>query len=364
VDGVGDVMGSLRDQIPVREGTRAGVTTAGPGESTYLDYDEQIAEHACRWLEEAAGQEQPPWVLFVSFVCPHPPFVAPPELYDLYPLDQIPMPVQYAQEERPMHPAIADLRRTMQYDQPFSEEEVRRVTAAYYGACTHLDLQVGKVLEALQQNGFDDQTRIIYTSDHGENMGCRGLWGKFTMYEESVGVPFIMAGADVPTGEVCHDLVSLVDCHPTILDAVGLEPEATDVPGQSLWPIAAGQAANRVAFSEYHAVGSRGASYMLRKGSHKLIHYVEDPPQLFDLAADPLETVDLAADAQNEELLESMRQELAQVVDVEAADARAKADQEALVNSHGGREAVLERGTFVNSPAPGETPTFRSPTDD
>ncbi len=364
VDGVGDVMGSLRDQIPVREGTRAGVTTAGPGESTYLDYDEQIAEHACRWLEEAAGQEQPPWVLFVSFVCPHPPFVAPPELYDLYPLDQIPMPVQYAQEERPMHPAIADLRRTMQYDQPFSEEEVRRVTAAYYGACTHLDLQVGKVLQALQQNGFDDQTRIIYTSDHGENMGCRGLWGKFTMYEESVGVPFIMAGADVPTGEVCHDLVSLVDCHPTILDAVGLEPEATDVPGQSLWPIAAGQAANRVAFSEYHAVGSRGASYMLRKGSHKLIHYVEDPPQLFDLAADPLETVDLAADAQNEELLTSMREELAQVVDVEAADARAKADQETLVNSHGGREAVLERGTFVNSPAPGETPTFRSPTDD
>ena len=103
---------------------------------------------------------------------------------------------------------------------------------------------------------------------------------------------------------------------------------------------------------------------MLRKGSHKLIHYVEDPPQLFDLEADPLETVDLAADVQNEGLLSSLRQELSQVVDVDAADARAKADQETLVNSHGGREAVLERGTFVNSPAPGETPTFRSPTDD
>ena len=102
---------------------------------------------------------------------------------------------------------------------------------------------------------------------------------------------------------------------------------------------------------------------MLRKGSYKLIHYVEDPPQLLDLEADPLETVDLAANDQNEELLASMRQELGQVVDVDAADARAKADQETLVNSHGGREAVLERGTFVNSPAPGETPTFRSSTE-
>ena len=120
VDGIGDVMGSIRESIPVREGTRAGVTTAGPGESTYLDYDEQIAEHACNWLQRAAGEEQPPWVLFVSFVCPHPPFVAPPELYDLYPLDQISMPVQYGMDERPMHPAIADLRRTMQYDEIFT----------------------------------------------------------------------------------------------------------------------------------------------------------------------------------------------------------------------------------------------------
>ena len=102
---------------------------------------------------------------------------------------------------------------------------------------------------------------------------------------------------------------------------------------------------------------------MLRKGSYKLIHYVEDPPQLFDLETDPLETVDLAADVQNEGLLAGLRQELSLVVDVDAADARAKADQEALVNSYGGREAVLERGTFVNSPAPGEKPAFRSPTE-
>ena len=103
---------------------------------------------------------------------------------------------------------------------------------------------------------------------------------------------------------------------------------------------------------------------MLRQWSHKLIHYTEDPPQLFDLAADPLETNDLAAEPEQAELLESLRQELSRVVEVEGADARAKTDQANLVEKHGGREAVLERGTFVNSPAPGETPTFRSSTKD
>ena len=102
---------------------------------------------------------------------------------------------------------------------------------------------------------------------------------------------------------------------------------------------------------------------MLRKGPHKMVHYIEDAPQLFDLEADPLETVDLAADDQHAELLGTLQQQLCQLVDVEAADARAKADQNALVDKYGGREAVLQRGTFVNSPAPGEKPTFRSPTE-
>ena len=77
-----------------------------------------------------------------------------------------------------------------------------------------------------------------------------------------------------------------------------------------------------------------------------------------------METNDLAAEPEQAELLESLRQELSRVVDVEGADARAKTDQANLVEKHGGREAVLERGTFVNSPAPGETPTFRSSTKD
>ncbi len=365
VDGIGDVMGSIRENPPTRNGARAGVTSAGPGDSTYLQYDADIAERSCQWLREAAERQQAadetkPWVLFSSFVCPHPPFIAPQELYDLYPLDQIPLPVQNRPGEQPMHPAIARLRQSMQYDGPFTEEEVRRVTAAYYGACTYLDQQIGRVLATLEETGLAANTRIVYTSDHGESMGRRGLWGKFTLYEESAAVPLIVAGPGVPQGQVSNDTVSLVDCYQTICEAVGVEPNDDDkqLPGSSLWPIANGACYNRPVFSEYHAVASTSASYMLRQGRYKYIHYVGEPPQLFDLDADPLEVNDLSDSAEHRAVLEEFKSKLYGMLGPEAVDAQAKADQQALVDQYGGREAVLQRGTFINSPAPGETPVF------
>ncbi len=361
VDGVGDVMGSIRDELPLRDGTRTGVTGAGPGESTYLSYDEDIAAKSCQWLREAAdGSNDKPWLLFVGFVCPHPPFIAPPELYDLYPLDKIPIPVQNRIEDQPQHPALANIRHALQYAEPFSDEEIKRVTAAYYGACTHLDRQIGKVLDALNDTGLADSTRVIYTSDHGESMGRRGLWGKFTMYEESVAVPFMMSGPDVPVGQVSKDVISLVDCYQTFLDGLGVElnDEEKRLPGRSLWPIAQGKLCERIALSEYHAVASKGGSYMIRKGKFKYIYYVGYDPQLFDLDADPLETNDLSASDEHQTVRANLESELRKILDPKSVDARAKTDQQALVDKHGGRDEVLRRGTFVNSPVPGETPTF------
>ncbi len=369
VDGIGDVMGSLRDRLPIRNGARQGILEAGPGKSTYLDYDEEIAERTCRWLHDAA-KRQPvdpsakPWVLFTSFVCPHPPFVAPPELYDLYPLDDIPLPVQNRRDEQPMHPALERLRRVMQYDEPFSEEQVKRVTAAYYGTCTHLDRQIGKVLHTLDETGLAENTRIIYTSDHGESMGRRGLWGKFTMYEESAAIPFIVAGPDLPKGQNSKEIISLVDCYQTILEAVGIAPAETerDLPGTSLWPIAQGESRDRIAFSEYHAVGSHNASYMIRDQRYKYVHYVGLQPQLFDLEADPQEINDLAGSIEHQSVLRECERKLRHIIDPEEVDARAKADQQTLIEKHGGSEQVLQRGTFINSPVPGETPVFHSGT--
>ncbi len=363
VDGIGDVMGSVRESPPVRQGTRNGILEAGPGNSTYLEYDIDIANRACRWLQEAAASpDDKPWVLFVSFVCPHPPFIAPPELFDLYPLEDITLPVQNRPDERPQHRALDDLRDIMQYTEPFTEEQIRQVTAAYYGTCTHLDKQIGKVLQALSDTGLSEETRIIYTSDHGESMGRRGLWGKFTMYEESAAIPFVLAGPDVPQGKSSSTVVSLVDCYQTILEAVGVEPtpDEQELPGRSLWPIAQGEESARIAFSEYHAVGSKNAVFMVRDDQYKYVHYVDDQPQLFDLRNDPQELENLADSTNHQSARSTMESKLRDIVDPEVVDEQAKQDQHALIEKHGGRQKVLEKGTFINSPAPGETPRFHS----
>ena len=105
------------------------------------------------------------------------------------------MPKLYAREARPRHPYLEDYRNSFCYDDYFeSEADVKRALAGYFGLVSYLDENIGKVLHALEETGLAAGTRIMYTSDHGDNLGARGLWGKSTMYEEIVGVPLILAG--------------------------------------------------------------------------------------------------------------------------------------------------------------------------
>jgi choline-sulfatase len=297
-------------------------------------------------------------VLFVSFVCPHPPYLAPQRLFDLYPLDQIPLPPQCRPEEYPEHPALVRMREQFGYGD-FDEPTLRKAIAAYLGACTYLDERIGEVLAGLEAAGQAGNTRILYTSDHGENLGARGLWGKFTMYEESAGIPLLLNGPDVPAGQVVETPVSLVDCFPTILECVGAEPapEDRELPGTSLWQVAR-EGGDRTAFSEYHALHSRNAVYLVRHGRYKYIRYVGEPPQLFDLESDPDELRDLALLPEYAAIAVQFEGRLRAIVDPERVDARAKEDQHRRIEEFGGREAVIRRGTFDNSPVPGEAPAF------
>lgn len=97
---------------------------------------------------------------------------------------------------------------------------------------------------------------------------------------------------------------------------------------------------------------------MIRQGRYKYVHYVDAPPQLFDLQCDPQEVVDLAANSELATIREQMESTLRDLLDPLAVDAMAKQDQGDLIDRHGGRESVLSRGTFVNSPVPGEDPTY------
>ena len=360
VDGIGDLLSCVRDDPP-RRNARRGVLAAGPGDSTYLAYDERNAANAIEWLRGHAGATEP-WVLFLSFVCPHPPYIGPQAWYRRYRDGATPLPPQWQPQQWPRHPAIAHFRHFFHEDEPFTEAELRNLGAAYYAACSHLDAQIGRVLGALAGLGLTDDTRVMYTSDHGESLGARGLTGKFTLYDESAAVPLILAGPDVPAGCSVATPASLVDCYPTVVSAVGGTP-AAGLPGADLWQVAGAAPHSRTVFSEYHAIGSASASYMLRDARHKYVYYVDGPPQLFDLQADPDERHDLAAapDREAVALLARFEAELRALLDPEAVDRRAKADQAALVAAHGGRAAVLARGTFANSPTPDEKPAWAYP---
>ena len=359
VDGVGDLLGCIREDTPFRA-KRSGISDAGPGDSTYLQYDQRNADNAVKWLHEHAHDEKP-WATFLSFVCPHPPYISPQDCYDLYDLDALPLPPQWRQADWPNHPAIDYFRRFFTFDPQFPETMVRQMNAAYYGVVTYLDRQIGRVLDALDELGLTDKTRIIYTSDHGEHLGGRGIYGKFTMYEESAGIPMLAAGPDVPVGKVVDTPVSLVDSFPTILDGVGAHRADADddLPGQSLWDIANADDYDRTVLSEYHAVGSKSAAYMLRNRQYKYVYYVNERPQLFDLTQDPDECNDLAGASEHQQTLQNFENELRSLLDPEGVDAQCKQAQSALVASHGGKEGVMNRGAFDNSPVPGEAPAFR-----
>jgi choline-sulfatase len=361
VNGVGDLLGLIRDELPRRPGSLKLGPEAGPGESEYTRYDRTIADETCKWLERAAHERGgKPWVLYVGFVSPHFPLIAPPEFYALYPEDRVPWPQLYDPAERPRHPFIDAMRKCLCFDEPFDAAMVRRALAAYFGLTSFLDDNVGKILRALEATGLAAETRVIYSSDHGDNLGARGLWGKSTMYEESAGIPLIMAGPDVPAARVCATPVTLVDAFPTIVEGAGAKPDPRDagLPGASWLPIAQGRAPHRTILSEYHAAGAVTASYMIRSGRYKYIHYVGLPPMLFDLERDPEERIDLGSDPELKPVVTQCEAELRRIVDPEAMDRLARADQRAAIEKHGGREAILKKGHFRYSPPPGVEATY------
>lgn len=364
IDGKGDLMGLVRDDMPERKGARKMAGMAGPGESIYTRYDRDIAEQAQIWLREQAPRHQDePWVLFVSFVAPHFPLTVPSEYFYHYYLNpDLPWPKQYAPAERPKHPYLVEYGSVFAYDKYFdTDDKVRRAVAGYYGLCTFLDEQIGKVLATLEGAGLSSSTRVIYTSDHGDNLGARGVWGKSTMYEEAAAVPLIVAGESIPQGRVVTEHASHVDVYPFIFECVGEAEELKrerDLPGTSLAALAIGERPVRTVISEYHGMGSSGAVFMVRFGPHKYVHYVHCPPQLFNLEQDPQELQDLANDPACRHVLDEGRARLYAILDPAQVDARVKVRQRELLALNGGREAVIARGDLGFSVPPGVVPMF------
>ena len=356
VKGVGDLLGAVRDPLPFRHKAKALAEEIGIGESTYTRYDRAIAAESVRWIQEHAEQDN--WVLFSSFVAPHFPLIAPEEFAARYRLDDIPLPKLARAEDRDDHPWITALRNCFGHDSYFDDALRRRALLSYGALCSFMDWHFQQICDAIEAAGLAEEALVIYTADHGDNMGTRALWGKSTLYEESARVPMLVRAPGRHLRRVVATPATLADVAPTLMEWMGV-PAPTNWPGRSLLAMAeAPDDGQRVAFSEYHAAGAETGAYMVRQGPWKLIYYVGMAPQLFDLSNDPEELHDLAPTGQHAEVLARLTAELRRIVDPEAMDRLAKADQRALLDAHGGREAVVARGGFGATPAPGVAANF------
>lgn len=366
VDGKGALIALLRatpEGMPPRKGHKQIYEKSGIGQADYQIYDQEITDHAVAWLEQHGKAHDKPWVLLVSYASPHPPFTVPERFWNLYPLDKVPMPVQWRKADQPQHPAVQYLSWMNSFSDEFDEDFMRRVIAGYCGLISVVDAHVGTVLDTAEALGLMDDTRVLYTSDHGEAAGHHGIMGKANHYEHALGVPLLMAGAGIPAGKVVDQVSSHVDLFPTIAEAVGAPLDAQDqtLPGVSLWPAITGESAARTAFAEYHAMGALNAGFSYRSGRHKLIYHVGMPRQLFDLEADPLEEHDLMLADANHPVAEQLEAALRTIVDPESVDNRAKADQLAHADTFGGVEEVAKAGVFSASPIPGKSVELEQP---
>jgi choline-sulfatase len=355
--GVGMVWASIRDPLPTKLPSKARMLGEyiGPGESPYTRYDRAVADLAVDWLKSKGTSLTPPWCLYVGFVAPHFPLVAPQEFFDLYPPDAMPEPKLLPRNGYRLHPWLQDHEDFWSQDKTLKDDGERRTAmSAYYALISWLDHNVGRLMSALDEARLTDTTRVVYASDHGDNLGARGQWGKSNLYRESVDVPLIVAGPDIGHG-VCETPVSLIDLSATLPGFAGVDaahglPECR---GRSLLEVAAApHDPDRIVFSEYHAVGSNTAGFMVRKGRWKYHCYVRYRPELFDLDTDPEEMSDLAQSPSHAAVVADMEVILRNICDPDQVDREAKQDQATLIARLGGQEAVFNMGAAAASGTP------------
>jgi choline-sulfatase len=350
--GIGQVWGSIRDPMPPPRDDILRYTDVGAGYSKYNAYDEAVRDQAIAWLHRNARNDRP-WMLFVGFVAPHFPLIAPQRYIDQYPPDAMPLPALQPRNGYVRHPWVEAQELFMATDSEFDGDDGkrRRAISAYFALCTMMDEHVGAICAALDAAGLADTTSVIYTSDHGEALGLRGHWAKSNLYDECTQVPLVVAGPGLPRGATCGTPVNLIDLAPTFLAAFKLSDPT--LPGRSLFDIVR-QPSNpeRVVFSEYHAVGAPSGAFMLRKGRWKYHEYVGFDAELFDLDSDTEEAANRIHDPSCASIAADLRAEMRRIVDPEAADRQAKADQQRLVERFGGRDAAYRIGTEGATPAP------------
>jgi arylsulfatase len=317
-----------------------------PG-SSHVQTSLPVEHHQTTWCAEKAiefieahSESGQPWLFSVNCFDPHHPFDPPEEFLRPYldRLDEIPLP-NFVPGELEDKPVVQQTDHRGAYGGQFgfypfiqmTPDDHRLIRAAYWAMCDLIDIQVGRMLDALVRTGQREDTLVIFMTDHGEMLGDHGIYlkGPF-FYEPAVRLPLIVSWPDVvPAHRRSPALVELVDIAPTLLDAAGLPPYA-GMQGRSLWPLLTGRvpvARHRddvycEHYGTIHRQPGKGSAYatMLRTERHKLVvMHGTKTGELYDLDRDPSETHNLWHSASSHqvkfELLQRLCDRMAWTVD-------------------------------------------------
>ena len=272
--------------------------------SNQIGFDDAVAFLGERKLIDLArSEDQRPFFLLTSFTHPHDPFAITQEYWDRYEHDAIEMPTvpQMAPEELDLHSQrLHHVCALGNYEQ--TDARVRNARHAYYGMISYIDDKVGQLLGALERSGQKENTIVVFTSDHGEMLGERGLWYKMSFFEPSARVPLLIFAPERYPHRRVSASVSLVDLLPTLVDLAGGNSEndlVAPIDGESLCSLmdenGTDEVVERVVLSEILSEGAVAPCVMIRRGRYKYIYASTDPEQFYDLEADPHEQHNLAA---------------------------------------------------------------------
>lgn len=307
------------------------VTGAGIAEITnQMEYDDEVAYNATRKLYDLSrGLDDRPWCLTVSFTHPHDPYVARRKYWDLYEdcpaLDPQVAPLDFDDHD-PHSKRLLEACDFRAFD--ISPEEVRRARRGYFANISYVDDKIGEILDVLERTRMDENTTILFLSDHGDMLGERGLWFKMCFFEGSSRVPLMIAAPEW-TPKCVEEPVSTLDVTPTLCSLAGLDITSlarwTD--GEDLSGLVRETTRRGPVPMEYAAEGSVAPLIAIREGRYKLSVCEQDPPLLFDLEADPQELHNLANEPGHAQTLAAMMEQVKNRWDLAAFDASVRESQ-------------------------------------
>ncbi|MFW6270950.1 MAG: sulfatase-like hydrolase/transferase [Bacillota bacterium] len=264
---------------------------------------ELFCEASTEWLKKYDSQD--PFFMYISFMAPHDPRSMPENFLNMYNPDKISLPDNFQDEHFDF--GVKNIRDEVLADYPRDKKEVKKHISEYYAMISHLDYELGKVIEVLKQKGEYENTIIIFAGDNGLAVGRHGLMGKQNNYEHSIRVPLIFSGPGIPENEKRDNYVYLYDIFPTICEMIGLEiPDSVE--GKSLTQVIKNKDKETRDYL-YFAYESKVRA--IKGDRYKLIVYNTEEgtkKQLFDLANDPQEMNNLYGKIDYKEVEEKLKE--------------------------------------------------------